>query len=46
MLKDFLILSLVGFIWGSTNYLIELYYKEDNSNNEKISFIVKIINYL
>ena len=46
MLKDFLILSLIGFIWGSTNYLIELYYKEDNSNNEKISFIVKIINYL
>ena len=46
MFKDFLILSLIGFIWGSTNYLIELYYKEDNSNNEKISFIVKIINYL
>ena len=46
MLNDFFILSLVGFIWGSTNYLIEIYYKEDDLNNDKNSLIIKIINYL
>lgn len=30
---DFLILILVGILWGSTNYLIELYYYDYETDN-------------
>ena len=39
MLFDYTILLLVGFIWGSTNYLIELYYYNyDNIKDHKFPY--------
>lgn len=49
MFSDIDILVLVGIIWGSTNYLIELNYKEDNNskdNNHNQGIIKRTMIYL
>lgn len=45
MLLDYSILLLVGFIWGSTNYLIEIYYY-DYDKIKDIKFPYKIFYFL
>jgi drug/metabolite transporter (DMT)-like permease len=45
MIFDYTILLLIGFIWGATNYLIEIYYY-DYDNIEEFSFPMKIIHFI
>jgi len=45
MLFDYTILLLVGFVWGSTNYLIEIYYY-DYDNIKDLNFPKKLIHFL
>jgi len=44
MIFDYTILLIVGFIWGATNYFIELYYY-DYEQIEDYFFPVKVIHF-
>jgi len=45
MIFDYAILLLVGFIWGSTNYLIEIYYY-DYDKIKDYKFPMKIMHFI
>jgi hypothetical protein len=45
MIIDYSILIIIGFIWGATNYLIELYYY-DYDHIKEFSFPMKIIYFI
>lgn len=45
MIFDYTILLLVGFIWGSTNYLIEIYYY-DYDKIKDYKFPMKMVHFI